>query len=219
MELMVAAPEETSPVAMCMSREKVESKGTDYEALFSFECVCNKSPKQEIKKKKKEAGARPTGIFAFQGPPTPKPIRRAKKSDQAGRRKKRKSAARSPPCLVVPGSSLGIVVVLSVSYVLFCPLPILLPHLSTEKKKLRKKKRGQRVLVGDQSIWIPLASLLPDSSFDATGLFQSAQAGMRSWESPLISPIFRVVRTRCLKCPKTRRACLLSVSKNRARCL
>jgi hypothetical protein len=171
------------------------------------------------KKKKKEAGARPTGIFAFQGPPTPKPIRRAKKSDQAGRRKKRKSAARSPPCLVVPGSSLGIVVVLSVSYVLFCPLPILLPHLSTEKKKLRKKKRGQRVLVGDQSIWIPLASLLPDSSFDATGLFQSAQAGMRSWESPLISPIFRVVRTRCLKCPKTRRACLLSVSKNRARCL
>jgi type IV secretory pathway VirB10-like protein len=63
MELMVAAPEETSPVAMCMSREKVESKGTDYEALFSFECVCNKSPKQEIKKKKKKKQAHDPRVY------------------------------------------------------------------------------------------------------------------------------------------------------------
>ena len=99
MEPMVAAPKETTesfPVAMCMSREKVESMGIDYEALFSFECVCNKSPKQEIKRESKEAGARPTGIFAFQGPPTPKSIRRAKKSDQAGTRKKIKKRSQEP---------------------------------------------------------------------------------------------------------------------------
>jgi hypothetical protein len=125
--------------------------------LFSFECVCNSSVSKTRDQKSKRAGARPTGIFAFQGPPsqaqthlTSKEKRKKKKE----KREKRKKRSQTPfPSFVVLGSSLGTVIVLFDSSVPFClsALPIwsadepiiLQPQVEYREEKNQEKTQDE----------------------------------------------------------------------------
>jgi hypothetical protein len=153
------------------SRKKV---GETRLQLLKTHCsqVCiNKSPNPRPTKKAKRARD-PTGIFAFQGPPKPKPTstseEKKKKKAERKRRRRRKHSQIPFPSSLFWGSSHGIVVFCSSLSIPFCPSvrhpstdagnPPLQSQVEYRKGKIKRKKRGQHVLVGARSMCL---SLLP----------------------------------------------------------